>query len=112
MRQPKRSDDKYWTGTRIFHEEQFISDLQDHIDYLNERNQALSIADVVKSLPNDEEVKAYIDTLPYYGTCTTEYNEGFEDGIKWLKGQMSKWGYVLRIVYATLRVSKTETLNN
>ena len=46
--------------------------------------------DVVKLLPNDEEVKAYIDTLPYYGTCTTEYNEGFEDGIKWLKGQMSK----------------------
>jgi hypothetical protein len=50
----------------------------------------LTIPDVVKSLPNDEEVKAYIDTLPYYGTCTTEYNEGFEDGIKWLKGQMSK----------------------
>jgi len=48
------------------------------------------IPDVVKSLPNDEEVKAYIDTLPYYGTCTTEYNEGFEDGIKWRKGQMSK----------------------
>jgi hypothetical protein len=34
--------------------------------------------------------------LPYYGTCTTEYNEGFKDGIKWLKGQMSKWGYVLQ----------------
>ena len=50
----------------------------------------LPIPSVVKSLPNDEEVKAYIDTLPYYGTCTTEYNEGFEDGIKWLKGQMSK----------------------
>lgn len=46
MRQPKRSDDKYWTGTRIFHEEQFISDLQDHIDLLNQRIEALSIADV------------------------------------------------------------------
>jgi hypothetical protein len=46
MRQPKRSDDKYWTGTRIFHEQQFISDLQDHIDLLNERIEALSIADV------------------------------------------------------------------
>ena len=50
----------------------------------------LCIADVVKSLPNDEEVKAHIDTLPYYGTCTTEYNEGFEDGVKWLKEQMAK----------------------
>lgn len=45
---------------------------------------------VVKSLPNDEEVKAHIDALPYYGTCTTEYNEGFEDGVKWLKEQMAK----------------------
>jgi hypothetical protein len=51
---------------------------------------ALFIADVVKSLPNDEEVKAHIDTLPYYGTCTTEYNEGFEDGVKWLKEQLAK----------------------
>lgn len=45
---------------------------------------------VVKSLPNDEEVKAHIDTLPYYGTCTTEYNEGFEDAVKWLKEQLAK----------------------
>ena len=59
------------------------------IEALIEENN-LIIPNVVKSLPNDEEVKAYIDTLPYYGTCTTEYNEGFEDGIKWLKGQMSK----------------------
>lgn len=49
-----------------------------------------NIANVVKSLPNDEEVKAHIDTLPYYGTCTTEYNEGFEDGVKWLKEQLAK----------------------
>lgn len=48
MRQPKRSDDKYWTGTRIFHEEQFISDLQDHIDLLNERidNNRYSLEDI------------------------------------------------------------------
>ena len=50
----------------------------------------LTLTDVVKSLPNDEEVKAHIDTLPYYGTCTTEYNEGFEDGVKWLKEQLAK----------------------
>jgi hypothetical protein len=50
----------------------------------------LHIANVVKSLPNDEKLKAYIDTLLYYGTCTTEYNEGFEDGVKWLKEQLAK----------------------
>lgn len=53
------------------------------------KKKALIIADVVKSLPNDEEVKAHIDTLPYYGTCTTEYNEVFEDGVKWLKEQFA-----------------------
>jgi len=47
MRQPKRSDDKYctytWTGTRVFHREKFISDLQDYIDLLYERIEALSM---------------------------------------------------------------------
>jgi hypothetical protein len=59
------------------------------LDYVEELEQ-FNIADVVKSLPSDEEVKAHIDTLPYYGTCTTEYNEGFEEGVKWLKEQLSK----------------------
>ena len=56
----------------------------------NHKTKALIIADVVKSLPNDEQVKAWVDGLPYYGSCTTEYNEGFEDGVKWLKEQMAK----------------------
>jgi len=55
---------------------------------IKELKQQCNIVNVVKSLPNDEEVKAYIDTLPYYGTCTTEYNEGFEDGVKWLKEKL------------------------
>ena len=63
-------------------------------DFLNEDledlEKALAMSDVVKSLPNDKEVKAHIDTLPYYGTCTTEYNEGFEDGVKWLKEKLAK----------------------
>jgi len=53
-----------------------------------QKTKALIKADVVKWFPNDKEVNAYVDTLPYYGTCTTEYNEGFKDGIKWLKEQM------------------------
>jgi len=64
--------------------------MKSNFEIFDKDGNELHIADVVKSLPNDEEVKAYIDTLPYYGTCTTECNEGFEDGIKWLKGQMSK----------------------
>jgi len=41
MKQPKRSDDKYWTGTRNFDNAQFISDLEDFIYYLYERIAAL-----------------------------------------------------------------------
>jgi len=59
-------------------------------DYHQEQIKNLTIANVVKSLPNDDMVKAHIDTLPYYGTCTTEYNEGFEDGVKWLKEHLAK----------------------
>ena len=36
-------------------------------------------------LPSDEEVKEYIDSTPYYGS---EFKEGIEDGIKWLKEQI------------------------
>lgn len=61
----------------------FLNGLDELLTSLESEPKPLIIADVVKSLPNDEEVKAHIDTLPYYGTCTTEYNEGFEDGIKW-----------------------------
>ena len=61
------------------------------VDFIKkDRKKQLTLTDVVKSFPNDEEVKAHIDTLPYYGTCTTEYNEGFEDGVKWLKEQLAK----------------------
>ena len=54
------------------------------------QSKQLTLTDVVKSLPNDEQVKAWVDGLPYYGSCTTEYNEGFEDGVKWLKEQIAK----------------------
>ena len=75
--------------------------------YADAQKEQCNIANVVKSLPNDEKVKAHIDTLPYYGTCTTEYNEGFEDGVKWLKEQLAKWGYVLqRFGYEALPIQK------
>lgn len=34
MSRPKRSDDKYWTGTRIFNHIQYESDLEDCIGEL------------------------------------------------------------------------------
>lgn len=49
-----------------------------------------SISNLVLSLPNDEKVKAHIDTFTHYGYCINEYNEGFEDGVKWLKEQLAK----------------------
>jgi len=39
-------------------------------------------------LPSKEEIKKYIDSFPYQGHCTTEYNEGFEDGVEWIKEQL------------------------
>ena len=47
--------------------------------------------DTIQSLlPDNKEVKDYLDTLSYYETCTNEYNEGFEDGVKWLEEQIIK----------------------
>ena len=39
-------------------------------------------------LPSKKEIKKHIDSLPYYGHCTDEYKEGFEDGIEWIKQQI------------------------
>ena len=40
--------------------------------------------------PTDEEIKAYISKQPYYGTCTTEYIEGIEQGAKWARNNQIK----------------------
>ena len=39
-------------------------------------------------LPSDEEIEEYIESTPYYGTCTYEFKEGIQDGIKWMKEQI------------------------
>lgn len=33
--------------------------------------------------PNEKALQDYIESTPYYGTCTYEYKEGIEDGAKW-----------------------------
>jgi hypothetical protein len=35
-------------------------------------------------LPSDEEIEQYVNSTPYYGSCTPEYCEGIEDGIQWV----------------------------
>ena len=49
---------------------------------------ALRPSNAIESLPNEEEVKAWVEGLPYYGSCTIEYNEGFEEGVAWLKEKL------------------------
>ena len=48
----------------------------------------LSNVDIIKSLPNEEQVKAWVEGLPYYGSCAIEYNEGFEEGVAWIKEKL------------------------
>lgn len=50
MRKLKRSDDKYWTGTRNFNNIQFIGDLEDYISTLCEEIEQLCIGGVINSV--------------------------------------------------------------
>ncbi len=50
---------------------------------------AVNSTNAIESLPNEEQVKAWVEGLPYYGSCTMEYNEGFEEGVAWLKEKLT-----------------------
>ena len=75
MRKPKRSDDKYWEGTRNFNHIQFESDLEDYIIYLESEVEHLHIADVSISL---ERAKKYARHQHFLGTQGKELVE-FDD---------------------------------
>lgn len=45
---PKRSDHKYWTGTRNFNHIQYESDLEDYISDLEVKNEQLNKLGVVR----------------------------------------------------------------
>ena len=47
---PKRTDDKYWTGTRDFNHIQYESDLEDYIIVLENETQKLRIGAVMHLL--------------------------------------------------------------
>jgi hypothetical protein len=38
--------------------------------------------------PKQETLEEFIESQPYYGTCTTEYKEGIEEGAKWQSQRM------------------------
>jgi len=46
MKKPKRSDDKYWTGTRNFDNIQYESDLEDYIIDLEAKGEQLNLLPV------------------------------------------------------------------
>ena len=64
MEQPKRSEDKYWQGTRNFDHVQFEMDLEEYISELEERMEAK----VISSNP------LVMGELP----CVHKYRSGFD----------------------------------
>ena len=45
-----------------------------------------------KKMPGEEHVKAYLKTLPSYGSNTTVYDEGFMDAIEWMRNMVEEVG--------------------
>jgi hypothetical protein len=43
---------------------------------------------IPKEEPKQETLEEFINSQPYYGTCTTEYLEGIEEGAKWQQQRM------------------------
>ena len=38
--------------------------------------------------PSDKEIKEYTNSIRYYGHCTSQYREGIEDGVKWVRDKI------------------------
>ena len=69
MKQPKRSDDKYWTGTREFNEIQYAEDLEKYIMVLEYHSEELAInfADWVEKLSPASRVSVWSKDGQYQG---------------------------------------------
>ena len=66
MRKPKRSDDKYWTGTKKFNHIQYESDLEDYIIDLEAESEQCILANVMAMLPTDEDIKEMMTTSHFH----------------------------------------------
>lgn len=93
MNKPKRSDDKYWTGTRNFNENQFISDLEDYIFSLEERIEALAIPRVSKSFTYKDISKVAEELANQYSSDKKDpvWRDIRQDGIKAIQAFISKY---------------------
>lgn len=78
---PKRTDDKYWTGTRNFNHIQYESDLEDYIIDLENKTQQLRKHAVVGQ---SEQLKAFLLWLEKEGyNCDFEWDDTtIEDYLK------------------------------
>jgi len=57
-----------------------------------------------------QTLKEFINSQPYYGTCTPEYLEGIEEGAKWQKERMySEEDVVLILEFARKNFYDTGT---
>lgn len=83
MKEPKRTDDKYWKGTRDFNHIQYESDLEDYIiDLKNEIQQLRKHAimrwvSVKDALPTkDGQYCTYLKTGKYDSIGFTQFLDG------------------------------------
>lgn len=69
MKQPKRSDDKYWTGTREFNGIQYAEDLEKYIMVLEHHSDDLAVnfADWVEKLSPASRVSVWSKDGQYQG---------------------------------------------
>jgi hypothetical protein len=44
-------------------------------------------------MKQQEKLEEFINSQPYYGSCTTEYLEGIEVGVEWQKEQILDFLY-------------------
>ena len=91
MRKPKRSDDKYWTGTRNFNHIQYESDLEDYIIDLEAEREQCILANVRLSLPCFRNIKEAAEQVAETSFKSSEVEKrvamhsGFLDGAKWMQ---------------------------
>lgn len=75
---------------KLYTEEQVREMMQDSFNFGDKAiDYAVSRMTPIE-LPSDEEINAYVESTPYYGSCTEEYKEGIDDGAKWVIEQIKK----------------------
>jgi hypothetical protein len=82
----------YWGGLEKLKQEDEIIDISDHDGIGN-------AVDNLNNEPPQETLEEFINSQPYYGTCTSEYLEGIEEGAKWQAKRMYSIEEVIEIVY-------------